>query len=107
MREVDWVIMGSIWWENSPLVIQEAYKFGRPMIVPDIGGMAEKVKDGVTGLHFRARDSVSLSSVIKRVVAEPGLYDRLVKQLPAYPEIGAITQEHLAFYNSLGASRPA
>ena len=43
MRSIDWVVMGSVWWENSPVVIQEAFKFGRPVICPDIGGMAEKV----------------------------------------------------------------
>ena len=25
MAEVDWVVVPSIWWENSPLVIQEAF----------------------------------------------------------------------------------
>jgi glycosyltransferase involved in cell wall biosynthesis len=54
MAEVDWVVVPSIWWENSPLVIQEAYQHGRPVICSDIGGMAEKVTHGVNGLHFRA-----------------------------------------------------
>ena len=51
----------SIWWENSPLVIQEAFQHGRPVICSDIGGMAEKVTDGVNGLHFRAGDPDSLA----------------------------------------------
>ena len=46
-------VVPSLWWENSPLVIQEAFHFGRPVICSDIGGMAEKVTDGVNGLHFR------------------------------------------------------
>ena len=54
MATVDWIVMPSIWWENSPVVIQEASCIGRPPIVSDIGGMAEKVRDGVDGLHFRA-----------------------------------------------------
>jgi glycosyltransferase involved in cell wall biosynthesis len=98
MAEVDWVVMGSIWWENSPLVIQEAYKFGRPVICPDIGGMAEKVVPGVGGLHFRARDSVSLAAVIGRAVEEPALFDRLQQSLPPYPPIGEITDRHLQLY---------
>ena len=56
MAEVDWVVVPSLWWENSPLVIQEAFLHGRPVICSDIGGMAEKVTDGVNGLHFRAGD---------------------------------------------------
>lgn len=45
MSSIDWVVVPSIWWENSPLVIQEALGFGRPVLVSDLGGMAEKVKD--------------------------------------------------------------
>ncbi|WP_459618480.1 glycosyltransferase family 4 protein [Bordetella sp. 2513F-2] len=51
MANVDWVLVPSIWWENSPMVIQEAYVCGRPLLCSDIGGMAEKIQDGVTGLH--------------------------------------------------------
>ncbi|SHG85601.1 Glycosyltransferase involved in cell wall bisynthesis [Hydrocarboniphaga daqingensis] len=77
MGNVDWVVMPSIWWENSPVVIQESYKFKRPLIVGDIGGMAEKVKHEETGLHFRARNAFDLARVIQRAVTEPGLWDRL------------------------------
>jgi len=54
MAAVDWVVVPSIWWENSPLVIQEAFAHGRPVICSDIGGMAEKVAHEKNGLHFRA-----------------------------------------------------
>jgi glycosyltransferase involved in cell wall biosynthesis len=49
MRGVDAVVVPSIWWENSPLVIQEALASRRPIICSDIGGMAEKVRDGIDG----------------------------------------------------------
>ena len=75
MTEVDWVVMGSIWWENSPLVIQEAFKYGRPVICPDIGGMAEKVENGVTGLHYRAKDSGSLSLLMESCVLDESLWE--------------------------------
>ena len=66
MAEVDWVVVPSRWWENSPLVIQEAFLHQRPVICSDIGGMAEKVADGVDGLHFRAGDPRSLARVLER-----------------------------------------
>ena len=77
MSNVDWIVVPSIWWENSPLVIQEAFHFGRPVICSDIGGMAEKVDDGVNGLHFRAGDPTSLARTIKRAAEEPQLWERL------------------------------
>lgn len=35
------------------MVIQEAHNYNVPLIVSDIGGMAEKVTDNVDGIHFR------------------------------------------------------
>ncbi|MGG5821037.1 glycosyltransferase [Falsiroseomonas sp. HW251] len=61
MRDVGWVVVPSIWWENSPVVIQEAKRAGTPLIVADIGGMAEKVENGVDGLHFRRASPVDLA----------------------------------------------
>lgn len=77
MANLDWVVVPSIWWENSPLVIQEAFHFRRPVICSDIGGMAEKVRDGVDGLHFRAGDPRSLAEVIRTALDTPGLWERL------------------------------
>ena len=77
MREVDWVVMPSTWWENAPVVIQEAFHHGRPLIASDIGGMAEKVRDRLDGLHFRAGSPDSLADCLERALREPGLWDRL------------------------------
>ncbi len=77
MANVDWVIVPSIWWENSPLVIQEAFMHGRPVIVSDIGGMAEKVTDGVNGLHFRVGDAPDLARTIERAANTHGLWETL------------------------------
>ena len=99
MTEIDWVVMGSIWWENSPLVIQEAFKYGRPVICPDIGGMAEKVQDGINGVHYRARDPISLASVIEKVVDDKAGYETLCEQLPSISTIEHCATEHLSLYS--------
>ena len=77
MEAVDWVVVPSVWWENSPLVIQEAFAHRRPVICSDLGGMAEKVTDGVDGLRFRARDPRSLARVMHRAMTTDGLWERL------------------------------
>ncbi len=77
MREVDWTIVPSTWWENAPVVIQESFHHGRPIIASDIGGMAEKVREGVDGLHFQAGHAESLAEALRRAISEPGLWDRL------------------------------
>jgi glycosyltransferase involved in cell wall biosynthesis len=82
MAAVDWVVVPSVWWENSPLVIQEAFAAGRPVICSDVGGMAEKVADGVNGLHFRVGDPESLAATIRRAVGTPRLWEHLRKGIP-------------------------
>lgn len=77
MREVDWTIVPSTWWENAPVVIQEAFHHGRPIIASDIGGMAEKVRHEVDGLHFRVSNPEALAASMTRALKEPGLWDRL------------------------------
>ncbi|MFZ4379822.1 MAG: glycosyltransferase [Polynucleobacter sp.] len=43
MQGVHAVVMASRWWENAPLVIDEAKLLDRWIIAPQIGGMAEKL----------------------------------------------------------------
>ena len=101
IRRNGWVIVPSIWWENSPLVIQEAFVAGRPIICSDIGGMAEKVRDGVDGLHFRANDPTSLAAVIKHATETEGLWDQLQRQIrPVYP-MATHAQQLVALYTEL------
>lgn len=77
MREVDWTIVPSTWWENAPVVIQEAFHHGRPIIASDIGGMAEKVRHDIDGLHFRVSNPESLAEAMTRAIREPALWSRL------------------------------
>ena len=70
MRTVHAVIVPSIWWENAPLVIAEARRNRRPVICSDIGGMAEKVRDGVDGWHFAAGNVPALTSLLRRLSAD-------------------------------------
>ena len=44
MAGYHWVAMGSRWYENSPVVIQESIAAGRPLMVPAHGGMVEKTE---------------------------------------------------------------
>jgi glycosyltransferase involved in cell wall biosynthesis len=111
MEGVDWVVVPSVWWENSPLVIQEAFAHGRPVICSDIGGMAEKVTDGVDGLHFRARDPRSLARVMHRAATTDGLWDRLRAGIrPVHrmeDHVGVLVELYERLLAERAAARPA
>jgi glycosyltransferase involved in cell wall biosynthesis len=105
MADADWVVVPSIWWENSPLVIQEAGQHRRPVIASDIGGMAEKVHDGVSGLHFRAADPASLADTIKRAVSTRKLWDDLQRRIEPPYEMDDHVRSLTRHYKELLASR--
>ncbi|MEN9800062.1 MAG: hypothetical protein RL653_3759 [Pseudomonadota bacterium] len=89
---VDWVVVPSTWWENSPLVIQETLSFGRPVIASDIGGMAEKVVPGRHGRQFRARDPLGLASEMEAAWRDVDGYAALVDGLPVPPTLAETTK---------------
>lgn len=56
MAAVHVVALPSLWPENQPLVALEARAAGRPLLVSDLGGLPELVRDGVDGWVAPARD---------------------------------------------------
>jgi glycosyltransferase involved in cell wall biosynthesis len=104
MRQVDWVIVPSIWWENSPLVIQEAFLHGRPLLTSDIGGMKEKVVDGVNGLHFRVGSAEDLADKMTLALEEPGAWERLREAATKPISHEEAARQHLALYCSLDST---
>jgi len=49
VKEIDVLIVPSIWYENYPLILHEALVCNVPVITSNIGGMAEKISDGFNG----------------------------------------------------------
>ncbi|MEM9557363.1 MAG: glycosyltransferase family 4 protein [Acidobacteriota bacterium] len=105
MREAAWVVVPSVWWENSPLVIQEAFMHGRPVICSDIGGMAEKVTDGVDGLHFRVGDAASLAATMRTAAGSPELWRRLRDGIRPVYTMAETVDFHAELYRELAARR--
>ena len=101
MAGVAWVIVPSTWWENAPLVILEAFRHRRPVICSGIGGMAEMVEDGVSGLHFRSGDAVDLARTMRRAATEQGLLERLQRGLPDVPEPSDAAAWHARLYREV------
>ena len=101
MSACDYVLMPSTWWENSPVVIQEAFAAGRPVICTGIGGMAEKVPDRQAGLHFRRGDAADLARVM-REAADDVLYAALCSQLPGVMDGAAMARAYLALFERMG-----
>jgi glycosyltransferase involved in cell wall biosynthesis len=104
---LDMVVVPSIWYENSPLTIQEAFIARVPVITANEGGMAELVRDGIDGLHFRLGDAADLRRKLRYVATHPDVLERLRDGIPAVPGIEAHAATLLGRYRTLWANRTA
>ena len=52
LQSIDVLVVPSLWFENAPLTIREAFAAHTPVVASRSGGMAESVRDGVDGLLF-------------------------------------------------------
>jgi glycosyltransferase involved in cell wall biosynthesis len=81
LSEIDILIVPSIWYENSPLVIQEAFACKTPVIASNIGGIPELINDGMNGLLFKPNDVEQLCESIKSVIEHPRLIEALKQNI--------------------------
>lgn len=79
---IDVLVVPSVWYENSPLAIHEAFQAGVPVLVSDRGGMRDLVAEGKGGMRFRAGDAADLARVMRRFLAEPGLAESVARAAP-------------------------
>ena len=101
MLGVDAVVVPSVWWENSPVVIQEALRNRRPVICSDLGGMAEKVRDGQDGFHFPAGNAAALADLLAGLAAERSRLGAVAKTLAAPATPAQTLDAHLDLYRRL------
>jgi len=90
LGDLDCLVVPSVWYENMPITVHEAYRNGLPVIATDLGGMRECVQDGVSGLLFTRGDEEALARAIRRLVSEPGLYARLSHGRLVVPTLGQV-----------------
>jgi glycosyltransferase involved in cell wall biosynthesis len=80
--EMDVLVVPSLWLENSPLVIHEAFMLGVPVIGARMGGIADLVTDGVNGRLFDPANPAQLAEILRSVAESPALAAGWARALP-------------------------
>lgn len=104
MAAVDWVLVPSIWWENSPMVIQEAFVCGRPVIASSIGGMAEKVRHGVDGLSVPPGNTLRWGRTLLEASGWTDEWDRLRAGITRPISYDNCASRHLELFGAAAAA---
>lgn len=91
LTQLDLLIMPTLWYEASPLTIDEAFAAGLPIIAAQIGAMSEKIRDGIDGRLFPPHNAAALRDLLRELIYQP-------QQLIAFHQaINPVrtTQQHL------------
>jgi glycosyltransferase involved in cell wall biosynthesis len=103
--QFDLLVVPSLWLENSPLVIHEAFQAGVPVVGARMGGVADLVQDGVNGLLYDADSPDSLARALEAVLANPACLDDWVRRLPPVKSIADDAREWQETYFQVIAAR--
>ncbi len=76
LSNIDVLVVPSIWYENSPLVIHEAFLAKIPVITSNLGGMAELVTHEKNGLLFEPGNVEDLIVKMNLFIENPNLIER-------------------------------
>jgi glycosyltransferase involved in cell wall biosynthesis len=64
IKNCEFVIVPSEWYEPSGYVVLQAFSYGKPVIASKIGGLNDLIINNVNGLLFRAGNVINLSQTI-------------------------------------------
>jgi glycosyltransferase involved in cell wall biosynthesis len=97
----DVLVVPSIWLENSPLVVHEAFMAGVPVVASRIGGLPGLVHHEQNGLLFEVGNPMELAAALRRLLEEPALLQRLRSAQTAVKSIEQDADEWDAVYAAL------
>ena len=97
----DVLVVPSLWYENTPLVIYSSQAAGCPVLASDLGGMSEVIREGVDGLLFPPGDSAALATHLERLWHDRNLVAALADNALSPKSISAYVDELAATYDQL------
>jgi glycosyltransferase involved in cell wall biosynthesis len=82
LAEADAVVMPTLWYEASPLIAQEAFAVGTPVIGSDIGALPERVTHGENGLLVPVGDPSAWEATLHALINRPLRLAELRRGIP-------------------------
>jgi glycosyltransferase involved in cell wall biosynthesis len=98
LRPVDFLVIPSLWYENSPLVLLTALASHTPVIISNVEGMTEFVEHGKNGLVFEMGSAPDLEQVLRALIHNPESASDLSRQTEYGRTTAVMVEETLAVY---------
>ncbi|MBU6157439.1 MAG: glycosyltransferase [Bacteroidetes bacterium] len=101
MQTYDALCLCSTFSEMSPLVIQEAFAAGIPIIASHVYGNAEQIQHGVNGLLFKFNDVESLREQIQLCIDNPNLIRQMEQNIKPPADFSEVASAYYQLYQNL------
>jgi glycosyltransferase involved in cell wall biosynthesis len=98
---LDLLVVPSLWPENSPLVIHEAFMARVPVVAARIGGIPELVADGVNGLLYDPSSADALADALRALILMPERLREMGARAPSVKTIEEDARDWERRYQSL------
>ena len=105
--QIDVLVVPSLWPENSPLVIHEAFMAGVPVVGARMGGIVDLITDQVNGLLYDASSPAALAAALRQLIDDPGRVTALAAAAPPVKTVQQDASEWDGVYERLRRSREA
>ena len=101
MQQYDALCLCSTFSEMSPLVIQEAFAAGIPVIASDVYGNAEQITNEVNGLLFPFKNVAALTKILLSCINEPKLLLNMRKNISIPRSFEQVANDYIRLYRHL------
>lgn len=101
LRELDVLVVPSMWLETGPLTVLETFAAGVPVIGSNLGGIAENVQHGVNGLLFERGNHKQLAMYIKNLITSPSQLELFKSSVSAPRTMDQVAAETVELYQTL------
>lgn len=86
------LVVPSVWYENSPLVIHEAFLTGTPVLTGNVGGMKDLIEENKSGITFEIGNSTDLANKIDFLLDNPVIVEEMSEYISENKLVKSISE---------------
>ncbi len=98
LGELDVLVMPTLWYEASPMVIREAFAARLPIVASALGAPGRMVRDGGDGLLFPPGDVTALRQALRGLIERPARVAQLRAAIGPVRTVGDHVAQLVATY---------
>ena len=106
LRSVDVLAVPSNYMETGPLVVLEAHAFGVPVMGADLGGISERIRNGVDGWLLPFDDSAAWATAIQEIALDRAKLAQIALNIEPCRTMGDVAAEMAALYREILSGPP-